>query len=176
MTSSDDEIRAAAERSWNEEPDMEYNIPSAYKNIVVSLMIAAIKRDREERGAVTCEDCGEVGVRPFDNGDGIVRCEQCAVKKYNMMPPYRDDLEAMLVRLAKEYGIPCRLYVSSKGWRFERYDYCVGAWRKTLDFATPRESAKYSPHPYACAPSPVPIFSVENLSKIVACETNTTPF
>lgn len=30
----------------------------------------------------TCADCGKGGIKPFDNGDGFVRCDPCATKKY----------------------------------------------------------------------------------------------
>lgn len=29
-----------------------------------------------------CDDCGKENVRPFDNGDGKTRCDQCVVAKY----------------------------------------------------------------------------------------------
>lgn len=29
-----------------------------------------------------CDDCGEEMERPFDNGDGKIRCEKCSVEKY----------------------------------------------------------------------------------------------
>ena len=33
-----------------------------------------------------CDDCGAFHIRPFSNGDGKSRCEQCAVSFYNNRP------------------------------------------------------------------------------------------
>lgn len=34
----------------------------------------------------TCADCGKENIRPFSNGDGKVKCEECAVKEYKKLP------------------------------------------------------------------------------------------
>lgn len=33
-----------------------------------------------------CNDCGNAFSVPFDNGDGLIRCEECAVNFYMKKP------------------------------------------------------------------------------------------
>ena len=54
-----------------------------------------------------CYDCDTLTTKPFDNGDGHIRCEKCAVEKYKntagyrLHPIFEEAYKAELERLLK---------------------------------------------------------------------------